>query len=135
MIAMAAMRFLADGVAERFGLTRILQASGIFATVGLLAAVIFPQLVPSLFGFLLIGMGVSSVVPMVYSAAGKSKTMTAGMAITAVSSLGFMGFLIGPPLIGFIAEASSLRGSFLCLTLMSGAVIVFSLRLRQEHNN
>src|SRR5687768_18312760 len=54
MIAMAAMRFLADGVAERFGLTRILQASGIFATVGLLAAVIFPQLVPSLFGFLLI---------------------------------------------------------------------------------
>ena len=135
MIAMAAMRFLADGVAERFGLTRILQASGIFATVGLLAAVIFPQLVPSLFGFLLIGMGVSSVVPMVYSAAGKSKTMTAGMAITAVSSLGFMGFLIGPPLIGFIAEASSLRGSFLALTLMSCAVIVFSSRLRSEHNN
>jgi MFS family permease len=135
MIAMAVMRFLADGLAERFGLRRVLEASGIFATVGLLIAVIFPQLVSSLFGFLLIGVGVSSVVPMVYSAAGRSKTMTAGMAITAVSSLGFMGFLIGPPLIGFIAEASSLRGSFLALTLMSAAVIVFSSRLRQEHNN
>ena len=135
MIAMAGMRFLADALAGRFGLRRILQTSGILATTGLLLAVILPHLVPSLLGFLLIGMGVSSVVPMVYSAAGKSKTMRAGMAITAVSSLGFMGFLIGPPLIGFIADASSLRGSFLALTLMSGAVVVISSLLRRQHNN
>ena len=135
MIAMAGMRFLADAFAGRFGLRRILQTSGMLATIGLLLAVILPQLVPSLLGFLLIGMGVSSVVPMVYSAAGKSKTMSAGMAITAVSSLGFMGFLIGPPLIGFIADASSLRGSFLALTMMSGAVVVISSLLRREHNN
>src|SRR5688572_3404719 len=77
MIAMAGMRFLADALAARFGLRRILQASGILATIGLLLAIILPQFVPSLFGFLLIGMGVSSVVPMVYSAAGKSKTMSA----------------------------------------------------------
>jgi MFS family permease len=134
MIAMAGMRFLADALAGRFGLRRILQASGALATIGLLLAVILPQLIPSLLGFLLIGMGVSSVVPMVYSAAGKSKTMSAGMAITAVSSLGFMGFLIGPPLIGFIADASSLRGSFLALTIMSGAVIVISSLLRREQN-
>jgi MFS family permease len=76
--------------------------------------------------------GVSFVVAMVYSAAGKSKTMSAGMAITAVSSLGFMGFLIGPPLIGFIADASSLRGSFLALTMMSGAVVVISSLLRSR---
>ena len=120
MIAMAGMRFLADSFAGRFGLRRVLQTSGVLATIGLLLAVILPQLIPSLLGFLLIGMGVSSVVPMVYSAAGKSKTMSAGMAITAVSSLGFIGFLIGPPLIGFIADASSLRGSFLALTMMSG---------------
>ena len=134
MIAMAAMRFLADAFAGRFGLRRILQVSGMLATIGLLLAVILPLLVPSLLGFLLIGLGVSSVVPMVYSAAGKSKTMSAGMAITAVSSLGFMGFLIGPPLIGFIADASSLRGSFLALTIMSGAVVVISSLLRREHN-
>jgi len=135
MIAMAGMRFLADAFAGRFGLRRILQTSGALATIGLLLAVILPQLVPSLLGFLLIGMGVSSVVPMVYSAAGKSKTMSAGMAITAVSSLGFMGFLIGPPLIGFIAGASSLRGSFLALTIMSCAVVIISSLLRREQNN
>jgi hypothetical protein len=79
-------------------------------------------------------MGVSSVVPMVYSAAGKSNTMAAGTAITAVSSLGFMGFLIGPPAIGFIAEASSLRGSFLALMIMSVAVVILSSFLNGEHN-
>ena len=134
MIAMAGMRFLADAFAGRFGLRRVLQTSGMLATIGLLLAVILPQLIPTLLGFLLIGMGVSSVVPMVYSAAGKSKTMSAGMAITAVSSLGFMGFLIGPPLIGFIADALSLRGSFLALTIMSGAVVVISSLLRRDHN-
>lgn len=132
MIAMAGMRFLADRLAGHFGLKRILQASGILTTAGLLLAVAQPVLIPSLIGFVLIGMGVSSVVPMVYSAAGKSRTMAAGAAITAVSSLGFMGFLIGPPAIGFIAEASSLRGSFLALTIMSAAVVVFSSALRTQ---
>jgi MFS family permease len=126
MIAMAGMRFIADGIAGYFGLKRILQISGILSATGLLLAVILPQLMPSLIGFLLIGMGVSSVVPMVYSAAGKSTTMAAGTAITAVSSLGFMGFLIGPPAIGFIAEASSLRGSFLALVFMAIAVVILS---------
>ena len=135
MVAMAGMRFLADAFAGRFGLKRILQTSGMLATIGLLLAVILPHLVPSLLGFLLIGMGVSSVVPMVYSAAGKSKTMSAGMAITAVSSLGFMGFLIGPPLMGFIADASSLRGSFLALTIMSCSVVIISSLLRREQNH
>jgi MFS family permease len=129
------MRFLADGLAGRFGLRRILQSSGMLASAGLLLAVIFPQLIPSLLGFFLIGMGVSSVVPMVYSAAGKSKTMSPGMAITAVSSLGFMGFLIGPPLMGFIADAASLKGSFLALVLMSGAVVTIASLLRREHVN
>ena len=135
MVSMAGMRFLADALAGRFGLRWILQTSGMLATIGLLLAVVLPQLIPSLLGFLLIGMGVSSVVPMVYSAAGKSKTMSAGMAITAVSSLGFMGFLIGPPLMGFIADAFSLRGSFLALTIMSVAVVVISSLLRREQHD
>jgi MFS family permease len=71
-------------------------------------------------------MGVSSVVPMVYSAAGKSKSLSPGTALTAVSSMGFMGLLIGPPIIGFIAEATSLKVSFLAISIMSVAVIVFA---------
>ncbi|SHG73069.1 Fucose permease [Chryseolinea serpens] len=132
MIAMAGMRFMADGLSHRFGLKKILQASGMLTTAGLLVAVLMPQMLTSLVGFFLIGMGVSSVVPLVYSAAGKSKTLSPGTALTAVSSLGFMGLLIGPPIIGFIAEATSLRISFLAITIMALAVVAFSSRMREE---
>jgi MFS family permease len=126
MIAMAGMRFVADRLSGRFGLKRILQVSGLLTTIGLLVAVIFPSLLPSLAGFFLIGMGVSSVVPLVFSAAGQSKTLTPGVAIAAVSSLGFMGMLIGPPVIGFIADATSLRMSFLSLIVLSVSVVILS---------
>jgi MFS family permease len=126
MIAMAGMRFVADRLSGRFGLKRILQVSGLLTTVGLLIAVLFPTLFPSMAGFFLIGMGVSAVVPLVFSAAGKSKTLSPGVAIAAVSSLGFMGMLIGPPIIGFIAEATSLRISFLALLVLSVSVMVLS---------
>ncbi|HEY5825614.1 MAG TPA: MFS transporter [Cyclobacteriaceae bacterium] len=126
MIAMAAMRFMADALSHRFGLRKILQASGMITTAGLLVAVLVPELFPALVGFFLIGMGVSSVVPLVYSAAGKSKTLSPGIALTAVSSFGFLGLLIGPPIIGFIAEVTSLRISFLAISIMSMAVVIFS---------
>jgi MFS family permease len=132
MIAMAGMRFLADRLSGNFGLKKMLQASGILTTTGLLLSVLLPQLIPALIGFFLIGLGVSSVVPIVYSAAGKSKTMSPGTALTAVSSLGFMGLLIGPPIIGFIAEASSLRISFLAITAMSTSVIVLASLMPKE---
>jgi MFS family permease len=132
MIAMAAMRFTADGLSEKFGLKKLIQASGALTTAGLILAVIQPQLIPALIGFFLIGMGVSSVVPMVYSAAGKSKVLSPGTALTAVSSLGFMGLLVGPPVIGFIAEATSLRVSFLAISLMSVAVILFASLLPKQ---
>jgi MFS family permease len=132
MIAMAGMRFMADYLSGNFGLKRILQASGLLTTVGLLLAVALPEMMPSLVGFFLIGMGVSAVVPLVYSAAGKSKTLSPGTALTAVSSLGFMGLLIGPPIIGFIADLSSLRISFLAITIMSMAVILLASRLPGE---
>jgi MFS family permease len=132
MIAMAGMRFMADGLSHRFGLKKILQASGLLTATGLLVAVLMPQMLTSLVGFFLIGMGVSSVVPLVYSAAGKSKTLSPGTALTAVSSLGFMGLLIGPPIIGFIAEATSLRISFLAITVMALAVVGLSSRMRDE---
>lgn len=132
MIAMAAMRFTADGLSERYGLKKLIQASGALTTAGLLLAVIQPQLIPALIGFFLIGMGVSSVVPMVYSAAGKSKVLSPGTALAAVSSFGFMGLLIGPPIIGFIAEATSLRVSFLAITFMSVAVMLLATLLPKE---
>lgn len=126
MCCMAGGRFVADSFAERFGLRKTLQISGLLSVLGTLTAVIFPSLLPAILGFMLIGFGISSVVPMVYSAAGKSKTMKPGPAIAAVSTISFAGFLVGPPVIGLIAGASSLKVSFLFLAAMAFCVILFT---------
>lgn len=112
MCTMAGGRFAADALITRFGAASILRTSGIIIFAGLLLAVLQPSLVPATIGFLLVGFGTSSIVPICYSLAGKSKTMRPGSAIASVSTIGFLGFLMVPPLIGFIAQASSLRHSF-----------------------
>lgn len=130
MCFMAAGRFVADGFSHRFGLKRTLQVSGALSMIGLLIAILFPQLVPGIIGFMFVGAGISSVVPMIYSAAGRSTTMQPGAAIAAVSTISFVGFLVGPPVIGLLADAFSLRISFLLLAVMAGLVVVFTSRAK-----
>lgn len=121
---MATGRFVGDWLATRWGIRRILQVSGSLTAAGLLIAILFPTLLPAVIGFLLVGAGVSSVVPLVYSAAGRSKVLSPGVALAAVSTIGYLGFLFGPPFIGFIAQAFSLRVS-LGLIAILGSIIVF----------
>ena len=108
----------------------MLQVSGLLMTSGLLLAVLFPQLITATIGFLMVGAGVSSVVPMIYSAAGKSKIMSPGVAIAAVSTIGYLGFLFGPPFIGFIAQATSLRISFGLIAIMGTMIAVIATKIR-----
>lgn len=118
MCTMAGGRFAADSLITRFGTARVLRTSGITIFIGLMLAVLWPTLIPATIGFLLVGFGTSSIIPICYSLAGKSKTMSPGPAIASVSTIGFLGFLMGPPLIGFIAQASSLRWSFAVIALI-----------------
>lgn len=115
---MATGRFLGDWLATKFGVNKMLQWSGTLIAAGLLLAVLFPNIITATAGFLFVGFGVSSVVPIAYGLAGRASTMSPGMALSAVSTIGFLGFLVGPPIIGFIAEASSLRISFALIALL-----------------
>ena len=124
MFTMASGRFVADWFTSRFGMKAILQCSGLLTASGLLLAVAFPNVVTATIGFLLVGAGVSSVVPLVYSAAGRTKVMSAGAALAAVSTIGFMGFLLGPPVIGLVAGATSLRVSYCIIAFMGLCVTV-----------
>jgi MFS family permease len=112
MIMMATGRFLADSIVARTGRKKLLQISGIVISTGLFISVLFPYLLPCTIAFMLVGLGVSSIVPSVYSAAGKYNKIPPGIALATVSSVGFLGFLMGPPLIGHIAELAGLRYSF-----------------------
>jgi MFS family permease len=66
----------------------------------------------------------------VYSAAGRSKVLSPGVALAAVSTIGFLGFLIGPPLIGLVAGATSLRVSFTIIALMGLSIVYISSRAK-----
>jgi MFS family permease len=130
-LTMAGGRFLGDWLVTKYGVKRILEMSGIIIAAGLTIAIAFPQLIAATTGFLLVGFGVSSVVPIVYGLAGKSTKMSPSAALAAVSTISFLGFLIGPPVIGFIAELSSLRFSFSVIAVLGLGTTILASKVKQ----
>lgn len=132
MTTMAGGRFAADWLTNRIGKKTTLQISGVLIAAGLAIAILLPTIVFATLGFLLVGLGVSSIVPLVYGAAGRSKTMSPGVALAAVSTIGFLGFLAGPPAIGFIAEMSSLKWSFAVIAALGFCNTFLASRVKVE---
>lgn len=130
MIMMAAGRFLADFLIRKIGRKRLMQICGTLISTGLFTSVIFPFLVPATLAFMLVGLGVSSIVPTVYSTAGKHPSIPPGIALATVSSVSFLGFLLGPPFIGYIAEAFSLRYSFAVIGVFGIGITLMVSRVR-----
>ena len=135
MVSMALVRFITDWLTLHMGFKKIIAWCGVFATVGLLVAVFFPYLLPATIGLFFVGVGVSPAVPMVFSVAGRSKVLSPPLAIAAVSSIGFIGLLIGPPMIGFIAGVTSLKISFLILSLFGMAITALALTVKTDNKN
>jgi MFS family permease len=129
MGAMASGRFITDKIAAKFTKVAVIQVSGIFIFVGLILAVIFPTVLMATFGFLLVGLGVASIIPLSYSIAGRSKLYAPSVALALVSTISFFGFLLGPPLIGFIADLFDLKTSFAMIAVSAlGITLLSSLR-------
>ncbi|MEX2568160.1 MAG: MFS transporter [Cyclobacteriaceae bacterium] len=125
MGAMAMGRFIADKLANKWGKVPVIQTSGAMIFLGLIAAVIWPSFWVVIIGFLLVGFGTASVVPLTYSMAGLSKDYAPGIAIAMVSTISFFGFLLGPPIIGFVAELLDLRSSFALMSIVGLMVSVW----------
>jgi MFS family permease len=124
MITVTVGRFAGDKLVNRWGIKHVLQYSGILIVSGFVLAIALPYVVPAITGYALIGFGVSCMVPLVFSVAGRSKSMSGGPAIAAVSTVGYLGFLLVPPLVGFVAQAANLRWSFAFIALL-GLIIVW----------
>jgi len=133
MIMMTLGRFIADGLVIRFGRKRLLQVSGILISTGLFTSVFFPFLVASTLGFMMVGLGVSSIVPSVYSAAGRQGKVAPGIALATVSSVSFLGFLMGPPLIGYISAAAGLRYSFAVIGIFGICITLLVSKIKAMH--
>ncbi|WP_040400040.1 MFS transporter [Cecembia lonarensis] len=130
MGAMAGGRFVTDRIINKIGRLNLLRISGILIFFGLLLAVLIPVPLTATLGFLLVGFGVAAIIPIAYSTAGRSKLYSPGVALAMVSTISFFGFLLGPPLIGYIAEIFNLKVSFTLIALAGlGIAILSSVRL------
>lgn len=129
MVAMTAGRFGGDALASRFGVPALLRGSGLLMSGGLLLAAAVPVPLVAGLGFGLVGLGVACVVPLVFSMAGRSARLSGGPAIAAVSTVGYFGFLVVPPLVGFVAEAAGLRWAFAMMALLGLGLYALVSRL------
>lgn len=130
MITMASGRFVVDKASARFGKKRIVQAGGCLIFLGLFLAVAFPNLITTIIAFMIIGFGTCSIVPTIYSIAGQKTKISTGMALTIVSSISFIGFLLGPPVIGYISNLTNLRYSYALIGLFGLCIVFLTSRLK-----
>lgn len=130
MVMMATGRFIGDFVISRIGRKKTLQGSGILMFTGMMLSVLMPQFWICTFAFMLVGIGVACNVPTVYSLAGQNKKVPSGVALAMVSSISFLGFLMGPPLIGYIAEILDLRYSYGLFAFFGLLMFVMTSKLK-----
>ena len=130
-ITMTGGRLLGDGLAMRFGAANLVRAGGVCAAAGLLLVILLPQVAPVLLGFAAVGAGLSIIVPLAFSAAGNVPGLPSGAGIAGVATIGYAGFLAGPPAIGLLAEATTLRLAMLLVLLLVSSLIFTSQAMRR----
>ncbi len=124
-LAMAAGRFAGDALTDRLGAPRVLRVSGAVAAAGLGAALLVGRPAAGVAGCALVGLGIANIIPLLFSAAARVRGVEPGRALSAVATTGYLGFLVGPPLIGAVAEIAGLAAG---LALVTGACALIAAR-------
>jgi len=117
--AMAIGRLFGDRVRERLSSTALLRLSGAVAALGMALALTVAAPWAALLGFMLVGLGLANVVPVLFAAAAQVPGVAAAHGVAAVSSVGYLGFMVGPPLIGALARWSSLTTALWAVALFA----------------
>ena len=131
IIAMAAGRLLGDRLVARFGPTNLLMANGLIMATGFALAALFPFLLPAAAGFLLIGLGDSVIVPILYTLSARTTKMQPGYAIASVTLIGYAGFITGPLLVGFVSEAWGMQWSLAVVGSISLVIPFLTLYVKR----
>jgi MFS family permease len=121
-IAMAAGRFTGDWLAQRLSGRTILHGSGMLVAIGMACALLAPSWYPAVGGLMLTGLGIANIVPVIWGAAGRNTRLGAGPAISMVTTVGYFGFLAGPPIIGSISVVVGLRLAMVAIAI-AGLVV------------
>ncbi|MGF6571331.1 MFS family permease [Paraburkholderia sp. GAS333] len=119
--SMAACRIIGDVSVRRFGSSRVIAMGGLIAVAGLVLVLSLPTMLTAFVGFAMVGVGLANIVPVIFSAAGRS-TVTPAIGVSMAATAGYAGFLVGPPLIGLGAGLLGLRAA-LCVLVMATLVV------------
>jgi MFS family permease len=131
--AMMLGRFAAQWLERRLGDTVLLAGALLVALAGLVAAALAPNVPLAIAAFFVGGAGISVAAPVLFGAGGRmAAPEERGSALATVTTLGYLGFLVGPPVVGGVAELVGLRGSFVVLALVAAALVALTPRLGLE---
>jgi hypothetical protein len=133
-VAMTAGRLGGDFVTARVGDRATLFWGGLATIAGFVLLLAAPLDLAAMGGFLLIGLGASNIVPVLFRAAGAQRAMPAGLAVAAITTAGYAGVLVGPAAIGFAAKALGLPGAFWLLGALVGLVVLGARTVASAHD-
>ncbi|MGI8485363.1 MAG: MFS transporter [Thermomicrobiales bacterium] len=119
-------RLSGDLLVRKLGPVRVIAVGGAMSAIGLITGLLIGTAWSALIGFGLVGLGLSVILPITYRAAGSTPGISRGKAVASVATVGYLGFLAGPPIIGTVADAASLRGALLLVGLVTIALIPLS---------
>ncbi len=127
---MAIGRFSGDILIPHIGNRRIVIAGALITLIGISVALTSNMPLIAISGFACVGLGLSCIVPVVFSASAKIPGMSSGEGIAATATIGYTGFLLGPPLIGWIADATSLSLAMGSVAILAGIMALLAMRVR-----
>ena len=134
MVMMTVGRFLANYAYRIWGKQRVLQLSGAFIFIGFFTSALLGSTFDSMalkvivnsFGFMLVGLGISSMVPTIYSLVGAKSKTPVGIALTILSSISFIGSLVAPLLIGAISQAFNMEYAYMVVGLLGLCILLMT---------
>ncbi len=126
-VAMTIGRLTGDRLRSKFSDQVMLFSGGLVAAAGFMLAVLVPTTLMGLIGFMLVGLGAANAVPVLFSAAGRTKLMPSNLAVASVATLAYTGVLVGPALIGFVSQWTSLA---VALSLVAASLVFVAFNSR-----
>jgi MFS family permease len=127
---MLAGRFGGDRAVARIGSMNVVRYGGLLAAAGLLAGLLVHTVAAALVGFVCLGLGLSVLMPLLYSAGGSFPGIPSVQGVAAIATMGFLGLLAGPPLLGSIADAVSLRLALGIVVILCGVMAMLAGALK-----
>jgi MFS family permease len=131
-LAMTIGRIIGDSARTRFGDRRLMIICGLISTAGLSLSITVATPPFAIAGFFVVGLGLSVIVPIAYSVAGSAKGLPPGVGLAMVTTVGYSGFLFGPPVIGFLSDLFTLRLALLLVLLLFLAMTFLGSRYKQD---